>query len=70
MLRLEIKLKEALKENNLTQKELSELTGIREAAISELSNMKRRSINVEHLEKIINELNVENISKIINIIEL
>lgn len=67
MLKLEISLKEILKLNNLTQKELSKVTGIREAAISELFNKKRRSININHLEKIINELHVEDISMIINI---
>jgi transcriptional regulator with XRE-family HTH domain len=67
MLRLEVTLKEVLKENNLTQKNLSELTGIREAAISELSNKKRGSINIKHLETIINRLNINDITKIINI---
>ena len=34
---IEVKLKQLMKENNLTQEQLSEMTGIRRATISEIS---------------------------------
>ncbi len=67
MLTVQINLKDILKENKLTQKELASLTGIRQAAISELLNKKRRSVNLDHLERIINELEIEEVTKILKI---
>ncbi|MDA2738424.1 helix-turn-helix transcriptional regulator [Bacillus cereus group sp. Bc015] len=43
------KLGEILKDRGITMQELSDLTGIRVATISELINMKRTTINVPHL---------------------
>ncbi|MGM7720534.1 helix-turn-helix domain-containing protein [Metabacillus sp. Hm71] len=69
MLKLQVNIKQLMKEKNITQLKLSELTGIRQAAISELINMKRQSININHLEAIINVLRVKDISKYMEIIE-
>lgn len=64
---MRIKLDELLKERNITQKELAEITGIRPAAISELYNNQRKSINREHIEKIAEALKINDISQIITI---
>lgn len=67
MKRIVIKLDKVLAERNKTQKELAELTGIRPAAISELFNNQRKSINKEHLEKIADALSIEDIRELIAI---
>lgn len=64
---IRIKLDEVLKQRNLTQKQLVEMTGIRAAAISELYNNQRKSINKEHLEKIAKALDINDINELIEI---
>ncbi|MGY2613192.1 helix-turn-helix domain-containing protein [Bacillus pretiosus] len=48
---------------------LAELTGIRPAAISELYNNQRKSLNKEHIDKIITALNITDINELITIVE-
>jgi putative transcriptional regulator len=68
MKRIVITLDKVLAErNNMSQKELAEKTGIRAAAISELYNNQRKSINKEHLEKIAEVLEIEDIRELIAI---
>ncbi|WP_423410238.1 helix-turn-helix domain-containing protein [Heyndrickxia sp. MSNUG] len=67
MKRILITLDKVLAEKNKTQKELAEITGIRPAAISELYNNQRKSINKEHLEKIADALGIEDIRELIAI---
>jgi putative transcriptional regulator len=68
MKRIVITLDKVLAErNNMSQKELAEKTGIRAAAISELYNNQRKSINKEHLEKIAEVLEIEDIRDLIAI---
>ena len=66
---LRIKLKELMKGKNITQLALSEETGIRQAAISELINMKRQSVNIEHLNLIITAMKVSDVNKLFEIVE-
>ena len=66
-MRLRIKLDEVLKARDLTQKQLAEMTGIRPAAISELYNNQRKSINKEHLEKIASALNIKELSELMTV---
>ena len=66
-MKLYVRLAEILKERNMTQIELKELTGIRAAAISELANNQRRSINRDHLERIANALDITEISELITL---
>ncbi|WP_342540966.1 helix-turn-helix transcriptional regulator [Heyndrickxia sp. FSL K6-6286] len=68
-MKLNIKLDELLKKEGLTQKQLHEMTGIRTAAISELFNNQRKSINREHIEKIATALNIKDINEIIELHE-
>lgn len=49
---MRIKLKEVMDERSITQSKLSEMTGIRQAAISEMVNNRRDTINKAHLETI------------------
>ncbi|WP_024630781.1 MULTISPECIES: helix-turn-helix domain-containing protein [unclassified Paenibacillus] len=62
MLKIKIKLKEVLKENKLTQVQLSKLTGIAQARISKLCGEERQEVNLLMLEKIAHALNISDIS--------
>jgi putative transcriptional regulator len=64
-MKLRVKLAEVLHSRDLTQKQLAEMTGIRTAAISELYNNQRTSINKEHIEKIAQALNITDINELI-----
>ena len=61
-----VKIKELLKENNISLRELSRLTDIRHATLSELSNQKRQNINFRHIEKIAEALQIDDIREIID----
>ncbi|MGG4214298.1 helix-turn-helix transcriptional regulator [Paenibacillus sp. FSL L8-0638] len=60
-------LKNLLLEKGWEQKKLSELTGIREATISELVRNKNKMFSRQVLEKIINVLDINDIAKLIRI---
>lgn len=47
-------------------RELSRLTDIRHATLSELPNQKRENINFRHIEKIADALNIKDIREIID----
>lgn len=65
--RVVIKIKELLKKHNISLRELSRLTDIRHAALSELSNHKRENINFKHIEKIAEALKINDIRDIIDL---
>lgn len=62
---IRIKLKEILKEKNMTQKELAERTDLRPNVLSEMANNSRTTINKEHLEIVMDELGIEDLNKIL-----
>ncbi|MDQ0976663.1 transcriptional regulator with XRE-family HTH domain [Neobacillus niacini] len=62
------KLGEVLKERGLKMQELSDLTGIRVATISEMVNMKRSTLNVPHIIVIAQALRIDDISKLFEFI--
>ena len=62
-----VKINEFLQQENISLRELSRLTDIRHAALSELANQKRQNINFSHIEKIADALNIEDIRDIITI---
>lgn len=68
MPRIHVALDSVLKKAGKTQKELAEMTGIRPAAISELYNNQRKSLNREHIDKIITSLNITDINELITIV--
>lgn len=65
--KIHLKLADALAERGLSQKQFSELTGIRRATISELCNLKRVQINIGQLAIIMLLLKITNITDIIDI---
>lgn len=62
-----IKLREILEQRGMTQKEFSELSGIREATISELVNSSRNTINKNHLSIIMDTLKLDSIDDLIEV---
>ncbi|KAA0742811.1 XRE family transcriptional regulator [Bacillus sp. AY3-1] len=61
-----VKIHELTKEKGISLRELSRLTDIRHAALSELANQKRQNINFKHIEKIAETFNIEDIREIID----
>ncbi|WP_059104263.1 helix-turn-helix domain-containing protein [Shouchella shacheensis] len=68
--RVEVKLKQLMNERELSLRELSRLTDIRHAALSELSTHKRQNINFHHIEKIAETFDIDDIREIIDIVEV
>jgi len=68
-MKVNVRLNEVLKERNMTQKELSELTKIRPASISDLCNNVRTAINREHLAKVAEALNITDIRELIELMD-
>ncbi|GIN58370.1 helix-turn-helix domain-containing protein [Lederbergia ruris] len=64
-----VKIKNLLKERDISLRELSRLTDIRHATLSELSNHKRQNINFQHLEKIAVALDITDIREIIDLVD-
>lgn len=64
---LRIKLEELLVKRGMTQKQLAELTKIRPAAISEICNNQRTTINRDHLAKIIDTLGITDVRDLLDI---
>ena len=65
-LRIIIKLKDLLRQRGMTQKELAQITNLREATISELVNSERRVINKEHVTKIAEALQIKDIRELVD----
>lgn len=56
-----IKIHKLLLDNNISLRELSRMTDIRHATLSELSNQKRENINFGHIERIAEALEMNDI---------
>lgn len=69
-LKVRVKIKELLIQHNISLRELSRLTDIRHAALSELSNQKRENINFSHIERIAQALHITDIREIIDLVEI
>lgn len=65
-----IRISELTKARKISLRELSRLSDVRHAALSELSNGKRESINFQHIERIAEALDITDIREIIDIIEV
>lgn len=68
--KVKLKVKEMLEERNITQKELAQISGIRESTISDIVRGTRTVINFEHLSKIAEALEIDNISQLIDFEEI
>lgn len=64
-----VKIGELTKKHKISLRELSRLSDVRHAALSELSNGKRESISFSHIEKIAGALNISDIREIIELVE-
>ncbi|MGW8959065.1 helix-turn-helix domain-containing protein [Paenibacillus sp. NPDC055715] len=67
MRKIRLKLNEVMTQRGLTQTQLSELSGVRQAAISEMSRNIREQINLKTLVKIADALEIDDISELITI---
>ncbi|MNP44205.1 Helix-turn-helix domain protein [compost metagenome] len=64
-----VKVGELTKKHKISLRELSRLSDVRHAALSELSNGKRESISFSHIERIAEALNISDIREIIELVE-
>lgn|GEM_PF-6131727 len=65
--RIVVKLDEHLKINNFKQKQFAEISGLREATISQLVNNKYDRIQLTHLLQVMEALNITDFNKILEI---
>jgi len=68
--KVKVKINELISQRGISLRELSRLTDIRHAALSELANQKRQNINFSHIERIADTLELEDIREIIDLVEL
>ncbi|WP_145409264.1 helix-turn-helix domain-containing protein [Paenibacillus xylanexedens] len=70
MLKVKIKIKEVLKQRNLTQKQLESMSGVSQARISKLTKEDRQEVNLEMLTRIAAALGITDISELIQFEEV
>jgi putative transcriptional regulator len=68
--KVKIMLDELRDKRGLSLNELSYITGVRRAALSELSGDKRDRIQFEHIERIAEELEIDDIREIITLVDV
>lgn len=64
--RVELKVRDLLSVNGITQKQLAEISGLRESTISDIVRGTRTVINFDHLSKIAEALDIQDISQLID----
>ncbi|WP_342415372.1 helix-turn-helix transcriptional regulator [Paenibacillus sp. FSL R10-2782] len=64
---IRLRLNEVMAQRGLTQTQLAELSGVRQAAISEMSRNIREQINLKTLVKIADALEINDISELISL---
>ena len=64
-----VKIGELTKKHKISLRELSRLSDVRHAALSELANGKRESISFSHIERIAEALDISDIREIIELVE-
>lgn len=62
---INFKLKDLLQERGITQKQLSELTGLHESTLSDISRDLRSVINKNHLELIMKALEIYDFNELL-----
>ncbi|NMF01392.1 helix-turn-helix domain-containing protein [Aneurinibacillus aneurinilyticus] len=68
--RVIVKIRELTQNKGISLRELSRLTDIRHAALSELANQKRQNINFQHIERIAEAFDIRDIREIIDVIDV
>ncbi len=66
---IKIRLKQALKDRSLTQKQLEALSGVSQARISKLCRDDRQEVNLLMLSKIANAMNITDISELLDFVD-
>lgn len=64
-----VKISALNKKYSISLRELSRISDVRHAALSELANGKRENINFNHIERIADALNITDIREIIDLVE-
>ncbi|TKJ94091.1 XRE family transcriptional regulator [Paenibacillus sp. CFBP13512] len=67
---IKIRLKQALKDRSLTQKQLEALSGVSQARISKLCRDDRQEVNLLMLSKIANAMNITDISELLDFVDV
>ncbi|MEK3866863.1 helix-turn-helix transcriptional regulator [Paenibacillus sp. FSL H7-0716] len=67
--RVIVKISELTKKHKISLRELSRISDVRHAALSELANGKRENTNFSHIGKIAEALNIEDIREIIDLVD-
>ncbi|QHW31458.1 helix-turn-helix transcriptional regulator [Paenibacillus rhizovicinus] len=65
-----VKIPEIIQQRGISLRELSRLTDIRHAALSELVNAKRQNINFQYIERIAKVLEISDIREIIDLVDI
>lgn len=65
---LKMKLKDLLSEKKMTQKDLAEITKIRESTISDIIRGNRTVLNFNHISRIASALEIEDIRELMEFI--
>ena len=65
--KIELRLKQLLDKQNMTQKALAEKTGIRESTIIDITRGSRTVMNFAHIAKIADALNIDDIRDLIEL---
>ncbi|WP_276913214.1 helix-turn-helix domain-containing protein [Aneurinibacillus aneurinilyticus] len=68
--RMIVKIRELTQNEGISLRELSRLTDIRHAALSELANQKRQNINFQPIERIADAFDIRDIREIIDLIDV
>lgn len=63
---IKLKIKELLEQRNMTQKELSMLSGIRESTVSEIVRGSKTVLNFGHLSRIAEALQITDIHDLLD----
>lgn len=61
---IQFKLKELLNQRGITQKQLSEITGLHESTLSDISRDSRTVINKNHLDLIMKALDIHDFNEL------
>lgn len=64
-----VKISELTAKHKISVRELSRISKVRHAALSELANGKRESISFSHIVRIAEALNIEDIREIIDLVD-
>lgn len=64
-MKIQIRLKDVLKERKISQKELAKKTNLRESTISDICRNSKTVMNFEHMEKIAEALEITDITELI-----